>query len=461
MQFKELVLEETKKYVTQGLSKDFVVLGLSSVPRFDVTKEEAELYYDHVMNPQPEPPKPTTVVPPLPLAYAQDFGAQPTTEPTVAEPVRASVSPSVTTSEASEAREASPAQPAQPNFLDIATHAAERGEKRILPIWIGGKNPTIKWAHEPIHDASTAEWEGLYSKWIQELAAKFPNANACTVARADEHLYIDEDKSKQFRDGYEKFAGEVFPRTHTTSGRPDRAQSGWKQTDYSRTKLWNIVQGKTKDQMFSLRFNNMYVLAEGSRHKTSSTYEAIDNSPLAPIPDKLVDYILSCVVNVTWERGRRVSEGNEEDLDAQGTSGNWFDTLNLDAPFIHGDIDNQVKDFIWYYIKEKNVSDGDQLFEIIKNKFEQNGCYEPDGSEFHWNQQQIRDKCRAKAKTIRTRAEEVKEITVKALAESAKIVSDVLAATTQPTQPPNIALNMKPNAQAAAVVPPIPEIDRS
>src|SRR5260370_38345696 len=119
--------------------------------------------------------------------------------------------------------------------------------------------------------------------------------------------------------------------------------------------------------MFSLRFNNLYVLAEGSRHKSGSTYQAIDNSPLMPIPEKLVDYILSCVVGSTLERANCSREN------VQGTGGNWFATFSLDSPFIHGDIDNQVKDFIWYFIKEKNIGDGEELFEKVEDCFEANG----------------------------------------------------------------------------------------
>src|SRR6266404_5893533 len=333
-----------------------------------------------------------------------------------------------------------------PNFLDIARAAVARGEKRILPIQVGGKNPIIKWAHEPIHNASTAEWEQLYTAWIDELAVKFSNANACTVARADENLYIDEDLSSEFRKGYEVFAGEPFPRTHTTSGRPNRCQSGWLQTDYSRAKLWNITQGKTRDQMFSLRFHNMYVISEGSLHKTGSVYAPVDNSPLVPIPDKLVDYILSCVVNSTLQRANCSQEN------AQGTGGNWFATFSLDAPFVHGDIDNAVKDFIWYFIKEKNISDGEELFEKIEDCFEANGCYEPDGvTSFSWNRKQIRDKCHAKVKSIKTGAQDREDATAEALAKSAKIASDALAAPISPVQPPTLNLNTQPDAPATNV----------
>ena len=306
-----------------------------------------------------------------------------------------------------------------PNFRDIAMAAVARGETRILPILVGGKNPIIKWAHLQIHDVSPAEWQTQYTKWIEELAAAYPNANACTVARADEHLYIDEDKSDEFRKGFEAFAGEPFPRTHTTSARPNRRQSGWKQTEYSRKMLWNIVQGKTKDQMFSIRFHNLYVLAEGSVHPKGTTYTAVDDSPLMPIPDALVDYILSLVVNVTFERGQRV-ELNEDGTQKEG--GNWFESFSLDEPFVHGNIDNTVKDFIWYYIKHQNVNDGQQLFEAIANKFETNGCLEPDGiTPFNWNHEQIRKKCFDKVKTITTGEQDRQAATEEALSKAANV----------------------------------------
>lgn len=332
------------------------------------------------------------------------------------------------------------------NFKEVAMAAVARGETRILPILVGGKNPIIKWAHLPIHDVSPAEWQGLYEAWINELAATYPNANACTVARADEYLYIDEDKSEEFRRGFESFAGEPFPRTHTTSARPNRCQSGWKQTEYSRAKLWNVVQGKTKDQMFSIRFHNLYVLAEGSVHPKGTTYTAVDNSPLMPIPDALVDYILSLVVNVTFERGQRV-ELNEDGTQKEG--GNWFESFSLDEPFIHGNIDNTVKDFIWYYIKHQNVGNGEQLFEIIANKFETNGCFEPDGmTPFNWNREQIRKKCFDKAKTITTGEQDRQAAVEEALSESASI-GEQAAALAKTMQPSTITLNTQPDGPVA------------
>lgn len=341
---------------------------------------------------------------------------------------------------------ATPERAGEPDFKEIAMAAVARGETRILPILVGGKNPIIKWAHLPIHDVSPAEWQGLNTKWIEELAAAYPNANACTVARADEYLYIDEDKSEEFRAGFQTFAGEPFPRTHTTSARPNRRQSGWKQTEYSRKMLWNIVQGKTKDQMFSIRFHNLYVLAEGSVHPKGTAYTAVDDSPLMPIPDALVDYILSLVVNVTFERGQRV-ELNEDGAQKEG--GNWFESFSLDEPFIHGDIDNTVKDFIWYYIKHKNVGDGGQLFEEIEKKFETNGCYEPDGqTPFNWNREQIRKKCFDKAKTITTGEQDRQAAMKEALSEATKI-GEQAAALAQTMQPSTLKLNQQPDVPVA------------
>ena len=360
-------------------------------------------------------------------------------------------SPSAPTA-APAAAAAAPAAVPVPNFLAIAEAAIARGETRILPIHVGDKNPIIKWAHLPIHNANPAEWATLYAEWIRELAAKYPNANACTVARSDEYLYIDEDMSQEFRQGYEAFTGESFPRTHTTSARENRCQSGWLQTNYSRAKLWNIVQGKTRDQMFSLRFNNMYVLAEGSVHKTGTLYAAIDNSPLTPIPDRLVDYILSCVVNATGERANRISEESMDDIPSAGS---WFETFSLDEPFIHGNIDNLVKDFIWYYIKARNISNGAELFQLIEDHFEANGCYEVDGvTEFNWDREKIRAKCHAKVKSIKTTAQEYRESINKALAEAADVAAKAIKAFGElpKVQPQNIELNQTPDASKPTVL---------
>jgi hypothetical protein len=187
-------------------------------------------------------------------------------------------------------QEASP-QSVKLDFKTIALRSAARGENRVLPILVGGKNPLIKWKDSPIDTAPTEEWATLSEVWINELFKKYPDANACVVAKPNEFLFLDEDEMDRFRKGYEEFTGEPFPKTYTTSARTNRVQSHWRQTDASRM-LGNIGQEGIIGSILSVRQNNLYVLAEGSQHKNGvDVYKVYDDSPVIPMPDKLVGYI--------------------------------------------------------------------------------------------------------------------------------------------------------------------------
>ena len=329
---------------------------------------------------------------------------------------------------------------AESRFKQIALHAVARGEKRVLPIKIGGKNPLVAWAHLPIHNASTQEWEGLYKAWIDDTGVQFPNANACAVANADEYLFIDEDLSAEFRKGYEAFAGEPFPITYTTSARANRCQSHWLQTDATR-KLGNVTQDKTKDLMVSVRQHQYYVLAEGSLHKNGvDIYKAVVDAPIIPMPDKLVEYIQSIR-----------TDKNKETGDFSKKPEDW-----LDAPFIHGGLDSQFVSVIGHYVNNKNINDSEELFTLMQARIEKNGCFDKDGvTPYSYNVDRLRELCQLKTKDWKTGEQQTKEALATTLAESAKIAADALAAVTQPS---NLIQNMKPDAQAT---PPIPEIDTS
>lgn len=302
-------------------------------------------------------------------------------------------------------------------FKRIALRAAAHGEKRILPIQVGGKNPPITWAHLPIHNASTQEWEELYTAWIEQLAAQFPDLNACVVANKDEFLFIDEDLSAEFRKGYEAFAGEPFPITYTTSARANRCQSHWLQTDASR-KLGNVAQCATKDQMISVRQHQLYVLAEGSVHKNGvDIYKVVVDAPIVPMTDKLIEYIQSIR-----------TDKNKETGDFSKKPEDW-----LDAPFIHGGLDNQFVSFIGHYISNKNISDAEELFLLMQARIEKNGCYEKDGvTPFSYNVSRLQELCKLKVKEWKTGEQQTQEVVAQALAESAKVGQAATAAMAAP-----------------------------
>jgi len=117
-------------------------------------------------------------------------------------------------------------------FRLIAESAIARGEQRILPIEVGGKNPAIKWAASKdniandvdtrIDTFTTDEWASVVSDWVNGLAVRFPELNACVIAKPDELVFIDCDTTHEFVTAYEAFAGEKFPVTYTTSARENR-----------------------------------------------------------------------------------------------------------------------------------------------------------------------------------------------------------------------------------------------
>ena len=262
-----------------------------------------------------------------------------------------------------------------PKFVQLALDSVARGEKRVIPIAIGAKKPLIKWAELDINTATTDEWDGLFLAWIYELGKQFPDANCATIAKDTERLFIDEDESERFRQGYEKFTGKPFPKTFTTSARQNRCQSHWLQTDRTR-QLGNVSQASTLDAMISVRQHNLYVLAAGSTHKNGvDTYKIVDDTDAIPMPDDMVDYIVSIRTDLNQQTGdfTKKPEG-------------W-----LDEPFIHGSIDVQLTAVAGHYVAAKNINDVNDLYVLLIAKLDKNGCFEKDGvTPFTYNTDDVR-----------------------------------------------------------------------
>jgi hypothetical protein len=203
---------------------------------------------------------------------------------------------------ATEQEPATPQEPPMPTatFRTIALRSFARGERRILPIEIGGKNPAIRWAanDDNIRDGvdtridtfTSEEWTAVADDWVNNLASKFPKLNACVVAKPYEYVFIDCDTYAEFIAAYEKFSGEKFPVTYTTSARENRTQIHFRQTDATR-KLGNVSQFTVNGIDLSVRQRNFYVLAEGSRHPSGSVYLRVVDADIVPMPDKMVALI--------------------------------------------------------------------------------------------------------------------------------------------------------------------------
>ncbi len=175
-------------------------------------------------------------------------------------------------------------------FEMIARAAIARGESRVLPIEVGGKNPAIKWAGSDIDVMNASEWAQRADPWVRDLAQRFPDLNACVVAKPEENVFIDCDTYREFVAGYEAFAAQPFPKTYTTSARDNRVQIHFRQSDATRA-LGNVPQFAADGIDLSVRQRNMYVLAEGSQHPTGSTYQRVVDAAIIPMPDKMVEYI--------------------------------------------------------------------------------------------------------------------------------------------------------------------------
>ncbi len=193
----------------------------------------------------------------------------------------------------------------------VAYAALSRGEGRVLPIAVGGKQPLVKWKDSPIDVMPDSEWAEQAPAWIEQIAAQFPDANACVIAKPGTVLFIDEDASKEFRAGYEAWSGEKFPQTYATSARENRLQSHWLQTDKTRA-LGNVPQGGTSADI-SVRQHNLYVLAEGSQHKNGvDFYKSVGGADILPMPDRLVEYLES--IRVKSEGGKAEPVRNSSGL---------------------------------------------------------------------------------------------------------------------------------------------------
>lgn len=212
----------------------------------------------------------------------------------------------------SESETVAPAQAIEPKrervyegFKAVAVRAHARGQ-RVLPIKVGAKAPSMKWKGSAIDTDDTAQWAEHSRQWIEECAAKFSDEAVAVLAKPNEFCFIDEDKSEEFRKGYEAFAGEPFPNTFTTLSQPNHCQSHWLQTDATRA-LGNIPQAN--EIILSFRQNNLYVLSEGSPHPKGGFYEVVDSTPAIPMPDKLVVYMRSLrdQVPASASTGRKVA----------------------------------------------------------------------------------------------------------------------------------------------------------
>jgi hypothetical protein len=174
---------------------------------------------------------------------------------------------------------------------------------RVAPVTEGEKFP-------PIHDFPTLATtdESQIMAWAKE--RRWLNSNWLALATPDTVCFIDEDQSARLRALYQERYNEAFPSTRTTQSQNDHCQSIWKQTERTRA-LGNRAQGAFLDGMLSFRQDGNYCIAEGSHLNASPIngseprdYILVDDSPIAEMPDKLVDLIESLLVEKETKKSR-------------------------------------------------------------------------------------------------------------------------------------------------------------
>jgi hypothetical protein len=142
-------------------------------------------------------------------------------------------------------------------------------------------------------------WQILATTDVDKILAwdkETPNANCACVAQSDGVLFFETDEPGVVG-RYEEETGEMFPETFAVQSREDRYHFYFLQTQESR-KCGSITQ---KEIPFgSLRQNNAYVVAAGSIHPTTGLpYTILNDSPIVPVPTKLLEWLQAQVTKTS------------------------------------------------------------------------------------------------------------------------------------------------------------------
>lgn len=258
-------------------------------------------------------------------------------------------------------------------FLSIATRAAKLGIP-VFPCRPCTKIPQIK------------QFQILATTNLAQIAywgERFPNCNVGGLARRDDLLFLDEDDSERIRALYEQATGEAYPRTRTTESRPGHRQSAWRQTDKTRALLKNIVQGDTKDGMFSVRFDRELVLLDGSIHPTTGLpYVLVDDSPIVPMPDKLVEFIASLELTPEEKRVKREAAKNEKLSKAPATDTSTPPEYSpIPDEVVEGARNCTVSLYAWDLIQNDARCKDQHAFRALVHEFNSIHCVPPLGAD--------------------------------------------------------------------------------
>lgn len=162
-------------------------------------------------------------------------------------------------------------------FADIALPMARLGisQIRLKP---GSKLPLdLAWPTLATTDEATiARWN-----------AETPGCGAGSVAQ-DGYVFLETDEPGIYKRFLQE-TGHAF-KTLTSQSRPGRFHFIFKSTPYSK-KVGSITQDQLK--FGSLRSGNQFIVTAGSLHPaTNERYKIVQDSPIIPIPDELVTWLV-------------------------------------------------------------------------------------------------------------------------------------------------------------------------
>ena len=149
---------------------------------------------------------------------------------------------------------------------------------------------------------------------IRAWGTEEPDANVAVYAQQVEGgmLFLDKDGARDIREAYRADTGKDFRTLFVRSSVQKGVEKGhwyFLQTPKTRALAKNISESATGG-WFSLRVKNEYVCSIGSIHPaTGEPYQVLDDSPVAPMPDELLDWLEA--------QARRKPEGGK----AEATTG--------------------------------------------------------------------------------------------------------------------------------------------
>ncbi len=179
------------------------------------------------------------------------------------------------------------------NFLSIAQDALTRGFA-IIPLQPGQKDPDFTLVPRINGEAGTggAARRTRDLATVQQWATVSPNANV-GVCSDDAVTILESDNEQQFRQLVRDVSRTLFGESRELpSTLTSQAREGRPHFFFLATPKTNAVEGAPGIQgLFEWRRVNQYVVSFGSLHPTGAFYKIVNDVPLVPFPDWLIEVL--------------------------------------------------------------------------------------------------------------------------------------------------------------------------